>query len=151
MRRQLASWVAAELATRDTFVNLVLGCGVHGSRDLPQAQRSPLHKLRGNVNTQARQYIAQCLGVRVGEEARRLRRAAATLIVERTLFPAQAPAPGPVLLPALFPAPALAPATLPSALASPVVLAMVTLLLGTWIGVWQAERRSGGCRGRLRL
>ena len=152
----LPDGIAAELATRDTFVNLVLGCGVH-SRNLPHAQRSQLHKLRGSINTQARMNIAQYLGVRVGEEAGRLRRASATLTPQRTPAPAPAPAPAPVPAPvpalswALFPAPAPALATQISVLTSPAVLVMTTLFFGTWIGIWQAERRSGGCRGRLRL
>ena len=143
VRRQLVSWVSAELAPRDTFVNLVLGCGVHGSRDrdrdrdLPHAQRSQLHKLRGSINTQARINIAQYLGVRVGEEAGRLQRAAATLTPQRT--PAQAPALAstPALFRALVlaPAPALAPATQLSVLRSPVVLVMTTLFLGSWLGI----------------
>ena len=157
VRRQLVSWVSAELAPRDTFVNLVLGCGVHGSRDrdrdLPQAQRSQLHKLRGFINTQARINIAQYLGVRVGEKAGRLRRAAATLTPQRTPAPALALAPASALFPALFQAPAPALATQLSVLRSPSVLVMTTLFLGTWLGIWQAERtlRLGGCRGRLRL
>ena len=144
---QLVSWVSVELAPtpRDTFFNLVLGCGVHGSRDrdrdLPQARRSQLHKLRGFVNTQARINIVQYLGVRVGEEAGRLRRAAATLTPQRTPAPAPALASAPALapasalFPALFPAPAPAPATQLSVLTSPIVLVMTTLFLGSWLGI----------------
>ena len=77
-RRTLLAWADAELATRRTYVALVLGCGVHASRDLPPAQRSQLMKLRGNGHTDARMRIARCLGVRTsGAELRRLRDAAA--------------------------------------------------------------------------
>ena len=62
---------------RQTFIALVLGCGVQGSHDLPPAQRSQLMKLRGSGNTEARMRIARCLGVRTGVEVGRLRRAAA--------------------------------------------------------------------------
>lgn len=71
----LIEWANADLAIRDTFLELVLGCGVHGGRDLPPARRSQLMKLRGDGNTDARQRIASCLGVRVGVEVGRLRRA----------------------------------------------------------------------------
>jgi len=63
---------------RQTFIALVLGCGVQGSHDLPPAQRSQLMKLRGSGNTEARMRIARCLGVCTsGVELGRLRRAAA--------------------------------------------------------------------------
>ena len=75
-RRELLAWANAELAPHRTYIGLVIGCGVHASRDLPPAQRSPLMKLRGDVNTDARMRIARCLGVRTGAELGRVRRAA---------------------------------------------------------------------------
>ena len=59
------------------YICLVLGCGIHASRDLAPAQRSQLMKLRGDGNTDARVRIARCLGVCTGVELGRLRRAAA--------------------------------------------------------------------------
>ena len=76
-RRQLVDWAKAELANHRTFVALVLGCGVHGCRDVQPAQRSKLLKLRGDGNTDARMRIAKCLGVRTGSELGHLRRAVA--------------------------------------------------------------------------
>ena len=77
-RRRLLAWAETALETRNIFVALVLGCGVHGSQDLPPAQRSQLLRLRGDGNTDARMRIAQCLGVRTSvAELRRLRNAAA--------------------------------------------------------------------------
>ena len=75
-RRKLRAWANAELAIHRTYVALVIGCGVHASRDLPPAQRSQLMKLRGDSNTDARMRIARCLGVRTGAELGRVRRAA---------------------------------------------------------------------------
>ena len=79
LANQLASWAMSEVATRDTFLALVLGCGIHGSRDVAPAQRSQLLNLRGDGNTDVRMRIAGYLGVRLGEEAGRLRRAANVL------------------------------------------------------------------------
>ena len=76
-RGLLMNWVKAELANHRTFVALVLGCGVHGCRDVQPAQRSKLLKLRGDGNTDARMRIAKCLGVRTGSELGHLRRAVA--------------------------------------------------------------------------
>ena len=45
-RRQLLRWAQDELALHHTFWALVLGCGVHGSRDVPPPRRSPLLKIR---------------------------------------------------------------------------------------------------------
>ena len=73
----LLAWAEAELHTRQEFITLVLGCGVHGSCKAPPAKRSYLAELRGGRNTEARMCIAQSLGVRIGVEARHLRRAAA--------------------------------------------------------------------------
>ena len=73
----LLEWAEAELTKRQAFVALVLGCGVHTSREVPPAQRSRLAELRGGRNTEARMCIAQSLGVRVGTEVGHLRRAAA--------------------------------------------------------------------------
>ena len=74
--RTLLAWAEAELHTTELHTAVVLGCGVHAGRDLPPPQRSQLMKLRGDGNTDARQRIARCLGVRVGAELRRLRAAA---------------------------------------------------------------------------
>ena len=79
MLRELVDWAEYELSVHHTWVALVLGCGVHGDRDAPPAQRSQLLKLRGDGNTEARMRIARSLGVRVGAkvmELGRLRRAA---------------------------------------------------------------------------
>jgi hypothetical protein len=58
----------ATAADHVNFVKTVLGCGVHGTgHDLPPTQRSPLLKLRGDINTEARLCIAECLGVQVKE------------------------------------------------------------------------------------
>lgn len=73
----LLARIDAELHTTRTFVALVLGCGVHASHDLPPAQRCQLMKLRGDGNTDARQRIARCLGVRTSRaELTRLQSAA---------------------------------------------------------------------------
>ena len=75
---RLLAWAEAELAVHRAFIALVLGCGVHAasSHDLPPAQRGHLAKLRGDGNTGVRMRIAGFLGVRVGAELGRLRRAA---------------------------------------------------------------------------
>ena len=74
---ELLAWVEAELATRHSFITLILGCGVYGSDDLPPAQRSQLMKLRGSGNADARMRIARCLGVRTSRAVlQRLRDAA---------------------------------------------------------------------------
>jgi len=72
--RQLLYWVQGELELHATFRSVVLGCGVHGSDDLPPAQRSSLRKLRGIGGASER--IAQYVGVRVGVDLQRLHRAA---------------------------------------------------------------------------
>ena len=75
---ELRAWADAELATRHTMIAVVLGCGVHGNRDLPPAQWSQLMKLRGDGNIDVRMRIARCLGVRSnGAELGCLRAAAA--------------------------------------------------------------------------
>lgn len=42
------------LPATGAYICLVLGCGIHASRDLAPAQRSQLMKLRGDGNTDAR-------------------------------------------------------------------------------------------------
>mmetsp|Transcript_23543 Transcript_23543/g.63354 ORF Transcript_23543/g.63354 Transcript_23543/m.63354 type:complete len:305 (-) Transcript_23543:95-1009(-) len=90
-RRQLLDWVEAEVRAHQTFVTLVLGCGVGGTRErsltkemLTQWRRSgrlsggpnenQLLKLRGAGMTGARMRIGGFL-CRQGEEIKRLRRA----------------------------------------------------------------------------
>ena len=70
-RNALLAWLNAEHATCHTFTTLILGCGVHGSHDVPPAQRSQLLKLRGSGIVEARMKVAGYLGVRVKAEAGR--------------------------------------------------------------------------------
>ena len=39
-RARLLAWLNSQIALRHTFTTLILGCGVHGSHDVPPAQRS---------------------------------------------------------------------------------------------------------------
>ena len=71
------AWITSELDRHRIFVFEVLGCGVHGNRDVPPAQRSPLIALRGDGNTEVRMRIARALGVPLGAYLGRLRGAAA--------------------------------------------------------------------------
>jgi len=73
---ELLAWADDELALHQTYMSIVLGGVVHGNRDVAPAQRSQLRKLRGDGNVGARMRIAKCLGVRVGPELGRIRRAA---------------------------------------------------------------------------
>jgi len=80
----LFAWLDAEHATRRTFTTLILGCGVHGPRDLPPAQRSQLRKLRSSGLLEARIKLAGYLGVRVKAEASRI--AAARAVMASTVW-----------------------------------------------------------------
>ena len=72
---ELLAWADDELALYQTYVRFVLGGG-HANGDAPPAQRSQLRKLRGGGNVGARMRIAHFLGVKVGPELGRIRRAA---------------------------------------------------------------------------
>ena len=71
--------IETEHALHKMFTELILGCGVHGSRDAPPAQRSQLLKLRGTGIVEARMKLAGYLGVKVKAEAARV--AAARTVV----------------------------------------------------------------------
>ena len=47
---ELLAWIQAELDTRHAWMGVVLGCGVHASRDLAPPKRSELMKMRGDVS-----------------------------------------------------------------------------------------------------
>ena len=91
VRRPVLAWAKAELAQNHDhrFFGLVLGCGVHGSRDVPPAQRSPLLKLRGDGHTNARALIWRCLSRRTRTELGRLRQAASVLQSEEDEYAMQ--------------------------------------------------------------
>ena len=88
-RQLLRSWAERELCIHRTFVALVLGCGIHGRPSCAQEEegRDPsalptqlLTLLRGATNTEPRQYIARALGVRFGDQLRRVREAREALV-----------------------------------------------------------------------
>ena len=91
VRRPVLAWAKAELAQNHDhrFFDLVLGCGVHGSRDVPPAQRSPLLKLRGDGHTNARALIWRCLSRRTRTELGRLRQAVSVLQSEEDEYAMQ--------------------------------------------------------------
>lgn len=68
----LYDWLNAECAIRDIFINLILGCGVHGNHNAPPPQRSRFRSLRGNAIVEARMKLAGYLGMRTGDEAMRV-------------------------------------------------------------------------------
>ena len=78
-RNALLVWLHAEHTLRHTFTALILGCGVHGSHDVPPAHRSQLIKLRSSGLVEARMKLAGYLGVRVGAEAARVEAARAVV------------------------------------------------------------------------
>ena len=73
-RQQILVEVKAILAADHAFFEVILGCGVHGSRDSPVIKKCQAHnngqlpnhllKLRGCGNIQARMLIGRALGVR---------------------------------------------------------------------------------------
>jgi hypothetical protein len=117
--KKVFAWVDAECTLHNTFFGLVIGCGVHGDHGSPPSNRSqvppptppPPHptsrmltthtphapqlmKLRGDINTDARQRICRALGVRTGVELSRIRRAREALVAVLRDFeeePADAP------------------------------------------------------------
>mmetsp|Transcript_98791 Transcript_98791/g.282419 ORF Transcript_98791/g.282419 Transcript_98791/m.282419 type:complete len:420 (-) Transcript_98791:926-2185(-) len=92
--KKVFAWVDAECTLHNTFFGLVIGCGVHGDHGSPPSNRSQLMKLRGDINTDARQRICRALGVRTGVELSRIRRAREALVAVLRDFeeePADAP------------------------------------------------------------
>ena len=66
-------WALDLLVTRHTFLTIVLGCGVHASREIPLKERSHFARLRGDLNVVPRMNIASALGVPTLAEVGRLK------------------------------------------------------------------------------
>lgn len=77
LRRSLLVWLENELHVRYIWDSLVLGSGL--SRHHPLPDENQLSKLRGMRNTEVRMRLAGYIGVRIGAEMGRIRRAHAAL------------------------------------------------------------------------
>ena len=74
-RRRCLLWALDLLVARHTFLTIVLGCGVHASREIPLKDRSHFARLRGDINIVPRMSIASALGVPTLAEVERLKSA----------------------------------------------------------------------------
>ena len=74
-REALVNWLDDSCAVRRDFLELILGCGVGGSWDVPPVRCRQLAKLRSSGLTEARVRLADYSGVRRGVEAARIKAA----------------------------------------------------------------------------